>query len=220
MGLPMVLVGVGVGFGYADSGPTHHLIEDIAIMRSLPFVTTYNVTDSRMAKKMAHISRDAEDTVYLRLERPTWPVVHADTENFTDGITLLRPGTDCLVLATGSMVHMALEVAAALEDEHISCAVADVYRFPLSAERLFAVSGDQTTLVTLEEHFLPGGMGSMVAELLLDRGTKARLTRIGIAHEQGYCYDYSGRDVIRNRYALDADTLRQRIRQAVRPRKS
>ena len=83
MNNPITLVGVGAGFGYEDSGPTHHITEDIAIMRAMPRIEICSITDSVMASAFADISYNMKTTNYVRLDRLLFPDVYRLVSNFS-----------------------------------------------------------------------------------------------------------------------------------------
>jgi len=214
MGLPITFVGVGAGFGYPDSGPTHHMLEDIAIMRALPNIIIHSISDSVMAAAIGERSCGLKIANYVRLDRQLLPDLYDSATDFSPGLTVLKEGTDRFLVATGSMTTTALAIARRLEDRGLSLGVIDVHTFPLNAELFLRIVQSATKLVSIEEHFLAGGLGSAVCEVLNDnnRGS-VQLARIGLSMEQGFtgCYHYGGRDVLRKQYGLDDASLEQRI---------
>jgi transketolase len=209
MNIPINVVGVGSGFSYEDSGPTHHLIEDIAVMRSMPNITTNNITDSVMAEAYAEICCNATNTQYIRLDREPLPNIYPAGASFKEGFSVLREGADCFILATGNMSHIACEMAEGLKDR-AKIGVIDVYRYPLNPALLDALKSAKR-IVTLEEHFLPGGLGSAVCELLCDSGRQLPIKRFGLDHSHGYCYTYGGRNLLRNYYGISNETVAKEI---------
>ena len=141
MKIPITIVGVGVAFGYEDSGPTHHLIEDIAVMRSMPEIDIYSVTDSVMAKQLAHITYESKRSNYIRIERQLCPNIYEDDDKFTEGLSVLVPNTDNVVLATGNMVFVALEIANEINGNGGSLGVIDVYKIPVDEKLLIEKIG-------------------------------------------------------------------------------
>lgn len=208
MNIPITIVGVGSGFSYEDSGPTHHLIEDIAVMRSMPNLTTNNITDSVMAEAFAEICVNSKSTNYIRLDRETLPDLYAQGTSFSEGFSVLREGS-CYILATGNMSHIANEIAVKLSDK-ARIGVIDVYQYPLNPELLQALKGAKR-LVTLEEHFLPGGLGSAVCELICDHGKQIPIKRLGLDHSHGYCYRYGGRNALRDYYGISNETVAKEV---------
>lgn len=202
MRIPITIVGVGAGLSYDDSVPTHHLIEDIAIMRALPHFTVHSVTDSPMAARLARLCCGTDIACYVRLDRHPQPRVYADDLDLADGMAVLRQG-ESYMIATGCMVQTAMKLAQSLEKDGISLGVIDAYRFPLNAPRLAQTLQGAKKLMSLEEHFLVGGLGSAVAEVLADAGMAMPFKRLGLPIEKGYCYKFGGREVLREYYGLD-----------------
>ena len=217
MNIPLTLVGVGAGFGYEDSGPTHHIIEDIAIMRAMPHITINSISDSIMASAFADISCDMKTTNYVRLDRLVLPQLYDENTDFSQGLSILKNSKDYYIISTGSMIHSALDVARQLEKENIEIGVIDVYTLPMQESIFVKAVQMAKKLITLEEHFLPGGFGSAVCEVLQDNNLVIPVKRIGLSHDKGYCYQYGGRnkgrDVIRTYYGLDIMTVKKTVKQ-------
>lgn len=212
MNIPITIVGVGAGFGYEDSGPTHHIIEDLAIMRSMPNITINSVTDSVMAADLAESSCSISNSNYVRLDRQPLPDLYSESDSFTAGLAVLKKPTDLCIVATGCMTHTALQVAEHLATEGIEVGVIDLYTLPINEKLLLESISGVKQLITLEEHFLPGGLGSAVCEVLIDHGVMLPVKRLGLPLEKQYCYEYGGRDVIREYYGLSDDAVLQAVR--------
>lgn len=210
MKVPINIVGVGAGFGYQDSGPTHHIIEDIAVMRSMPHVQIQSVSDSVMSAAMPRLCCELTTTRYIRLDRLILPAIYNESTDFKQGFALLREGKNYIV-ATGSMVHVALEIAEKTAKDKVSLGVIDAYQFPL-AQEIASVVKDSACVISLEEHFLAGGLGSAVCELLQDQGVVIPVKRIGIPHEKEYCYEYGGRKAIREYYGIDEQSVLEKVK--------
>ncbi|MFH1360939.1 MAG: transketolase C-terminal domain-containing protein [Candidatus Omnitrophota bacterium] len=206
MKIPITIVGVGAGFGYEDSGPTHHITEDIAIMRSMPNIAIHSISDSFMSREVAKMCCALSTTNYVRLDRLVLPPLYNELTDFSEGLAQLKTGRS-FILSTGSMTHVALEAAEGLKKKGMDVGVIDVYRIPINEEILLHLIKDAQKIITLEEHFLPGGFGSAVCEILEDNGILKPVKRIGLSHEKGYCYEYGGRDIIREYYGIDAKSV-------------
>jgi len=207
MNVPVTLVGVGAGVSYDDSGPTHHAVDDISVMRILPNLKIHNITDSVMARAFADISCKISYPNYIRLDRKVLPIIYDENSDFSTGLTVLNAVTEVCIVATGNMVHRAIEVSEILKNQGIDVGIIDIYTFPIN-EELFveAIKGVQT-IVTLEEHTLPGGLGSAVCEVLADHQLMKQVKRIGMDFSKGYCYKYGGRKNIQSIYGLDKEYL-------------
>ncbi len=193
MRLPVTIIGMGPGITYNSDGPTHHATEDISIMRVLPGITILSLSDPVMAGKAAGISYANEGPTYIRLDKGALPRLYTIDSDFSDGVSLLREGRDALIITTGAMVHQASEVAAELSTQGVSAGVADVYRIkPLNDGLLLSYIKEAERLVTLEEHSIAGGLGSIVSELLHDNDISKPLKRLGLPDESLHRYGSRG----------------------------
>jgi transketolase len=210
MNVPVTIVGVGSGFSYDDSGPTHHGTEDITLMRALPNMTILNSSDSIMAGKFAELSYKVPGPSYVRLDRELLPLVYGQEDDFFDGLAHLKTGKDVVIVASGNMVHRALEVSERLAEHSIDVGLIDLYRIkPINAKLLLERTNEAKLLVTLEEHLLAGGIGSAVIETVVDSGKKLNMMRFGI--QDRYYYAYGGRRNIQRLCRLDTETITESI---------
>ena len=210
MNMAVTIIGVGAGFSYDDSGPTHHSTEDIAVMRALPNMTILNSSDSVMAAKFAEMSCKLSGPSYVRLDREILPPIYNEDDSFSDGLTNLKTGKDVYIISTGNMVHRAFEVSHKLEEHSINAGIIDLYRLkPINEELLLANIKESKRIVTLEEHLITGGIGSAIAEILADNGKTLPLKRIAI--QDKYYYAYGGRNNIQSLCGLDTDSVTKTI---------
>ena len=179
---PVTLVGVGSGLSYAGLGPTHHSLEDLACLRSLPGMTVLapaDVTELRLA--LACVPSHG-GPMYMRIGKKGEPAVHTTPPDFAIGRGLvLREGARVAILATGTIVPTALAAAIELEKSGISSTVASFPTVkPLDDALLAKMFERHDVVVTVEEHSIVGGFGSAIAEWVVDGPPRrARLVRIG-----------------------------------------
>lgn len=189
----------GLSLGYA--GPSHHALEDMAMMRALPNVVVLQPADAEECRQMVWWMKDYVGPVYLRLMRATVPNVHAEGWRFEMGKTeLLRPGSDVTLYSTGDLCVNVLRVAEKLAAEGISAQVVNVSTLkPLLPEEIIRHAELTRCAVTLEDHNIIGGLGSAVAEIYAEFVPGRPLTRVGIRDtftESDDC------DVLRDHYGL------------------
>lgn len=216
MKIPITIVGVGAGFSYEDSGPTHHLTEDIAVMRSMPAITIHSVTDSVMASAFAEMSCKMQTTNYVRLDRQVFPNIYSEDTDFSKGISVLKNSKDYYLVSTGSMTHTAMEIADRLKEKKINVGVIDIYSLPINDGFFLEIVKGIKKIISLEEHFLPGGFGSAVCEVLNDNNLLIPVKRIGLPVDKGYCYKYGGREVIRGYYGVDKESIERKVMEFLR----
>jgi transketolase len=124
-----------------------------------------------------------------------------------------------MIVATGRMVYAAQQVAAALAKKSVRAGVIDLFRIkPLEADGLLRAVSGAPRLISLEEHFVCGGVGSALAELLVTREKAPRFKAFGIPH--AFCRRYGKRDYLLKLNGLDVETLTREVGAWVRGKKS
>ncbi len=206
MNIPVTLVGVGAGMSYDDSGPTHHTVEDISVLRILPNMRVNSVTDPVMAAAFAELSCRFEFPNYVRLDRKRLPTIYREGQDFTPGLATLVMG-DIYILATGNMVHRALDVSDELRKHGMKAGVVDIYTLPVNKGLFLDTVKEAKALFTLEEHTLPGGFGSAICEVLSDNHRTIPLKRFGLNLSSGYCYRYGGRERLQALHGLGKEDI-------------
>ena len=203
MNLSVTAVGVGAGFAYGSAGPTHHSIEDIAVMRALPSMMVLSPSDSIMAAGLAKITYEAAGPKYIRLDRGKTPLFYSDSnDNFNSGLTVIKKSRDVYIISTGTMLQRALEVSDELAKQAIDSGVIDLYRLkPVNTSLFLDVVKESKKIVSLEEHLINGGIGSIVAEVLSDVEIYKPLKRIAIHDE--HCFGYGDRESLQICCGLD-----------------
>lgn len=164
--LPVIVVGTGAGLSYAGLGATHHSMEDIAILRTLPnmhVVCPADPVEVRLA--LTDAVRLARPT-YIRIGKKGEPTVHTSDPDFTigRGITI-RDGSDVAILGVGNTVALAMSAAHHLDEAGVSSRVVSLHTVkPLDDELLRALFAKFKVVVVIEEHGRAGGAGSAVLE--------------------------------------------------------
>ncbi len=190
--VPVVIVGVGSGLGYASLGATHHSCEDMAMLRALPGMSVLAPADPLEVRGALRAALAHGGPSYLRIGKKGEPNVHRAVPEIEIGRSLVvRDGVDVCLLALGVMVPIAMEAADALAQRGISARVVSAISVkPLDKGLLKESLARFPLVVTIEEHSLIGGYGGAVAEWSVDNGPfAARLLRMGTAdafpHEAG-----------------------------------
>ena len=181
-GAAVKLVGVGGGLAYGYLGPTHHAIEDIALMRALPGMTVLTPADPAEVRRATRAALAVDGPVYLRLGKNGEPRVLPEDEPFVVGRAAeLRAGPDVTLASTGAILPQALAAADILA---AAGAHATVLHFgtikPFDAAALAGAAALTGAVVTIEEHSIIGGLGSAAAEAIAEAGAGARLRRVGV----------------------------------------
>jgi transketolase len=171
--LPVRIVGHGAGISYGTLGTTHHAIEDLAMMRSIPNMTVIIPADAIETKRAIKASVDYPGPIYIRIGTGEDPVVYEADYNFTFQIgkpIVLKDGDDVQIFAVGSCLAYALLAADDLEKEGIKTGVTNVHTIkPLDGDFLLNQANRAKVLVSVEEHNYLGGLGSALAELFMGK---------------------------------------------------
>jgi transketolase len=162
----VTVVGVGGGYSYGHNGPTHHSLDDIAVMRVLPNMTVVCPGDPLEAEQAVAAAAALGAPAYLRIGRAGDPLVHRDPVRVEIGRALtVRGGRDCTLVSTGNVLPLAVEISRHLQANSISCRVLSMHTVkPLDEAALRACAEETHSLFTIEEHSRIGGLGSAIAE--------------------------------------------------------
>ena len=174
------------GLTVGEDGGSHQMLEDIALMRALPNMTVIVPADGIETKQAVKAAAEYEGPVYIRMGRPKVPVLFDENYTFEIGKgVVLKEGTDVTLIGTGIMVSKAVEAAELLAAEGISAAVVNISTIkPLDAELIIAQAQKTGAIVTCEEHNIYGGLGSAVAEVLVEN-CPVPMARVGVADKFG-----------------------------------
>ena len=176
------LFGLNAGASYGPLASTHHAIDDISVVRGFGNIQIFAPSSPLECRQIIEYALAHEGPVYIRMDGKALPELHDASYRFVPGaIDKLRDGDDIALVALGSTVHEAVDAAARLADQGISASVINVPSVrPLDREALSNSLRDIRYVVSVEEHNVNGGLGSIVAEVLAEYGHAARLKRLGI----------------------------------------
>ncbi len=181
--LPVRILAVGGGFEYANAGPTHHGLEDLAVMRALPDLTVLAPADHEQAAAALRATWELPGPVYLRLGKDDRSVVPGLGGRFQLGrAQIVRQGdTHVVIVAVGPIARAAVAAAEILSEQGIDATVAVVASVaPAPVQDLLDLFRDAGTVVTVEAHSIVGGLGSLVSEVVAGHGLGCRVTRCGV----------------------------------------
>lgn len=211
-GLPVRVVGIGGGYAYGHAGPTHYALEDLAIARTQPGMTVVAPADPAQARSALHATKDLPGPAYLRIGKGNNPEVPGLQGRFAFGRPeVVREGRHVLFVACGSMAHEALEAARHLDTGGISAAVAVLAHIGFAASPpLVALLREFAAVVSVEDGYAAGGLGSLLAETIAQHGLDCRLRIRGVDHPFSGA---SGSEAyMRAQSGLDASSLAEAAR--------
>lgn len=179
--LPVRVVGVGGGVDYGHNGPTHYALEDVALMRSQPGMTVLAPADDAQTEAVVDALAGVSGPAYLRLQR-RGPAVPGLDGRFELGRTAaIGDGADALLVTYGGVSGEAVAAARLLEDAGVGTTVAVTASIsPPPLEDLEPLISRSAITLAVEEHFPNGGIGSLLAELIAERGLGTRLVRVAV----------------------------------------
>ncbi len=204
------LIGVGAGLSYAVSGPTHHCLEDISIMRLLPNFIVFSPSDWKLAELFVDYSIKIKMPKYLRFDGRPLPAIYQDVGNIEieKGFYELAKGKNVCLVSTGHMTHRAINVANDLKD----IGVIDIFLLkPINNELLYNALKKYECIITIEEALINGGgLDSLISKLLHDNQSDIRLTSLGFNDK--YVFDLGDRDHLHKINNLDEESINRTIR--------
>lgn len=205
--LPVRLIGNGGGLVYAPLGSTHLAVEDIALMRSLPNMTIVCPADAEEMERFMRVSVDWPHPIYIRLAKGYDPIVTNPDVPFEIGKgQMYREGGDTLLVTTGIGLRVCLAAADLMAEKGIEASVLHLPTVkPLDTEALLEAVGKVKTVVSVEEHTVIGGLGSAVAETMLEAGVARPFKRVGVPDV--FPDHYGTQNLIMERYGIWPEPL-------------
>ena len=203
------LIGVGAGLSYDVSGPTHHCLEDISIMMTLPNIIVFSPSDWTLAQKFVDYSITVKKPKYLRFDGKPLPQIYdnVDLIKFENGFSELFHGEKICLVSTGYMTHKAINVAKKMADNHIFVGVIDIYMLkPFNEELFFETIKKYTQIITLEEAFInKGGLDGLISTILNEKNSNILLKRLGF--KDAYVFDIGSREYLHKLNNLDEESI-------------
>lgn len=206
------LVGLNAGLSYGPLACTHHAIDDISIVRGLGNIVILAPSDPLETEQIIRFALQHEGPVYIRMEQDRFPSLHSPSYRFRLGqVDVLKAGTDVSLIAVGSMVHEAYAAALQLAEDDIEAELLNLSSLrPVDKASIIESIRKTGKAITVEEHSLHGGLGSLVAEVLAEAGLQADILRLGIPEGQ---FSKAGpREEIRAFYRIDRNGIVKTVR--------
>jgi len=206
------LIGVGAGYSYVVSGPTHQCYEDISLMRSIPNMQVISLSDQMIASQMPQFCLKQNGPKYLRLDAQGLPPIYQDiSPDLNKGFHVFAEGKDICLLATGYMTHTARKAADILAKRGFIVGIMDIFNLSrFDVEGLNRQLSKYTTVVTMEEGFSGrGGLDSM----LFDHNARHRLGLqiVNIGVEGGYRFEIGEREVLHEEVGIGVEVVVKKV---------
>lgn len=212
---PVVIVGTGSGLSYAELGPTHHSLEDIAIMRTLPGMRVLAPCDSTELRLAMRAVLEDRNPAYIRIGKKGEANIHTALSKFKIGeAIIIRPGNDVSLLCAGNMMSETLKASDILASKGISAEVVSFHTVkPLDESYLKSAATRFKLLVTVEEHSHIGGFGSAVSEWRALTNCPVRQITFGTDDE--FMHEVGSQNYARKKYGLTAENIVSSIFSAI-----
>lgn len=202
------IIAVGGGFAYGQLGMSHHMTEDIAMMRTLPDMRVLVPADPEEAIACVQYAAETDGPCYIRLARRGEPVLYQKTSSFD--IAKIQPavtGDAAALLVCGPLLKNAIEAAEKLKAGGISVSVYSVPCIkPIDSTMIRTLADKYPLLVTIEEHQISGGLGGTVAEIVSEiAGKHSKVYRMGLQDE--YTSIVGSHEYLCDHYGLSAEKI-------------
>jgi len=205
------LIGVGAGYSYVVSGPTHQCYEDISIIRSLPNIGIYSPSDQLIAQQIpAHLIKN-KGIKYIRLDAQILEIIDNNNNTFKNGYRVLREGKDIMVVSTGYLTHTAIKISNNLINKGYSVGVIDLINLTEFNIKAFLKKIDSINLiVTMEEGFSGrGGMDSIFLNLFNQFNLNKKIKTYGVS--PNYLFEIGTREYIHEIVGIGPKILTAKI---------
>ena len=205
--------GLNAGASYGPLASTHHSIDDISVMRGFGNIEIYAPGSPEQCRQIIRYAIDKVGPVYIRLDGKALPEVMSQEYRFKPGaIDVLASGQEVVLVAMGSTLHEIVDAAAKLELEGISVGVIGVPSIrPCDTKVLAEELSNYTSAITVEEHNINGGLGSLVAEIIAENRLAVGLKRLGIK-DGGYAIA-ADRMSMRRHHGFDSKSICDDVKQ-------
>ena len=206
------LIGVGAGYSYVVSGPTHQCYEDITLMRALPNFQVLSPADHISAGALFDRCIETIGPKYLRFDAQVLPVIYeAGAPNLNVGFHVHRQGSDICLLATGYMMQTALKVANSLSTSGIEVGVVDLFDIAnFDNKAMVSLLKNYKGLVTMEEGFRGrGGVDAMMFEFIARQNLSLPLLNLGV--QGGYRFELGSREELHEQVGIGPNYIKDAV---------
>ena len=197
------LIGVGAGVSYDMSGPTHHCLEDISIINTLPNIEIFSPSDYALVENYVDRSLKNRYPKYLRFDAKPLKLIENSIKNFEDGFRVLKKGRKIAIVSTGYMILKVIE-----HIKKLDVMLVDLYfinRF--DHDKLQETLEDIETIITIEEGFIGGGLSSEINLLFKDKKV------INLGFEKKYHFEIGSREYIHKQNGISISNIMQIIKE-------
>ncbi|MCB1189924.1 MAG: hypothetical protein KDK90_05795 [Leptospiraceae bacterium] len=207
------LIGVGAGFSYEVSGPTHHCLEDISLMCLLPNFDVISPSDWSSAEKFVDVALENPKPKYFRFDAKPLNKIYdtMDMSQIKNGFVELNKGQKVCIVATGYMTQKSLEIVDTYKKQNKEIGLIDFFKLKgFEKESLYKSLQHYDTIITIEEGFIgKGGLDNIISNLLRSSNLPTKLIAMGL--EDRYIFHIGSREHLHKQNGVDVDSIVQKI---------
>jgi transketolase len=212
---PVIIVGTGSGLSYAELGPTHHSLEDIAILRSLPGMRVVAPCDANELRSVLREALNDNAPTYIRIGKKGETKIYPEPPKLKIGKSLVvAAGSDVALICAGTLMGEVIRAAEILKEKGISVEVISMHSIkPLDTDYLMDAQSRFKIIASVEEHGLIGGLGGAISEWRSNGNHSVKHVMFGTPDE--FMHEVGSQDYARNKYGLTCKSIVERIQQAL-----
>jgi len=206
------IVSIGAGFSYGPLGISHHATEDISIMRSLPEITVVSPSTIWEVEKSPRAIIEEKKVCYLRIDKSVGNDINKKDDQFFLGkVRRLTDGDSCTIFVTGGILQEVWEAYYELKKIGYYARIISVHTLkPFDKEVAISSAKETNAIISVEENTIDGGLGSILAETLMDNGVyPENFLRIGL--ESQFSSIVGSQKYLRKAYGLDSKSIVSKI---------
>ena len=208
---PVIIVGTGSGFSYAELGPTHHSLEDLAILRSLPGMRVVAPCDANELRSVLREALNDNAPTYIRIGKKGETKIYQEPPQLKIGKSLVvAAGSDIALICSGVLMGEVIKAAEILKGNDISAEIVSMHSVkPLDCDYLLDAQFRFKMIVSIEEHGLIGGLGGAISEWRSQGNHAVKHVMFGAPDE--FMYEVGTQEYARHKYGLTSELIAKRI---------
>jgi len=205
------IIGVGAGLHYGSAGPSHHAIEDIGVLRSMPNMVIVSPATAQDTYDAVEFAIEHQGPVYIRLGKSCDSVeCPRQTDRSIQKAVLLEQGDDVTIISTGTILSVAEQVTEILKDNRVAVRLINMRTIkPIDAEAISKAATETKAIFTIEEHNIIGGLGSAVSEVLAELSCRVLFRRFALPDR--FIEDVGDRKYLIEKSGLGADQIAEAV---------
>ncbi|HYC85649.1 MAG TPA: transketolase C-terminal domain-containing protein [Chryseosolibacter sp.] len=212
---PVVIVGTGSGLSYAELGPTHHSLEDLAILRVLPGMTVLAPCDQIELRTLLRLAFHHDGPVYMRIGKKGEPILNkelASTSITIGQAVTLRDGDHVCLIVAGPIASEAIGAAELLAAKGITARIESFHTIkPLDEKRLDRIFRRYPLVAVVEEHSRIGGLGGAIAEWRARQPSGSWAAMLSFGSDDEFMHEVGSQEYARRKYGLTADSIAEQV---------